>query len=57
MVLIASAIDSLLDFIVSIFNLFALKKAGKPADEDHNYGHGKIEALAALFEGLLIGIS
>lgn len=57
MVLIASAIDSLLDLIVSIFNLFALKKAGKPADEDHNYGHGKIEALAALFEGLLIGIS
>lgn len=57
MVLIASAIDSLLDFIVSIFNLFALKKAEKPADEDHNYGHGKIEALAALFEGLLIGIS
>lgn len=57
MVLIASAIDSLLDFIVSIFNLFTLKKAEKPADEDHNYGHGKIEALAALFEGLLIGIS
>lgn len=57
MVLIASAIDSLLDLMVSIFNLFALKKAEKPADKGHNYGHGKIEALAALFEGLLIGIS
>lgn len=57
MVLIASAIDSLLDLIVSVFNLFALKEAEKPADKDHNYGHGKIEAIAALIEGLFIGIS
>lgn len=57
MVLIASAIDSLLDFIVSVFNLFALKEAEKPADKEHNYGHGKIEAIAALLEGILIGVS
>lgn len=54
MVLIASAVDSLLDFIVSIFNLFALKASEKPADKKHNYGHGKIEAIATVFEGFLI---
>jgi ferrous-iron efflux pump FieF len=51
---LASAIDSLLDFLVSLFNAFAVRGAEKPRDEDHNYGHGKLEGLAALFEGLLI---
>lgn len=54
MVLIASAIDSLLDFIVSLLNLFALKESEKPADKEHNYGHGKAEAIAALIEGIII---
>lgn len=54
MVLIASAVDSLLDLIVSLFNLFALKQSAKPADHDHNYGHGKIEGIAAVIEALLI---
>ena len=51
---LASAVDSLLDFVVSLFNAFAVRGAEKPRDEDHNYGHGKLEGLAALFEGLLI---
>jgi ferrous-iron efflux pump FieF len=51
---LASAIDSLLDFIVSLFNAFAVRGSEKPRDENHNYGHGKIEGLAALLEGLFI---
>jgi ferrous-iron efflux pump FieF len=51
---LASAMDSLLDFLVSLFNAFAVRGAEKPRDEDHNYGHGKLEGLAALVEGLLI---
>lgn len=51
---LASAVDSLLDFIVSLFNAFAVRGSEKPRDENHNYGHGKIEGLAALLEGLLI---
>jgi ferrous-iron efflux pump FieF len=51
---LASAVDSLLDFLVSLFNAFAVRGAEKPRDEDHNYGHGKLEGLAALLEGLLI---
>jgi ferrous-iron efflux pump FieF len=54
---LASAVDSLLDFIVSLFNAFAVRGSEKPRDEDHNYGHGKIEGLAALLEGLLILVS
>ncbi|MDX1808904.1 MAG: cation diffusion facilitator family transporter [Sulfurospirillaceae bacterium] len=54
---LASAIDSTLDFIVSAFNFFAIKKSEQPADVYFNYGKGKIEALAAVIEGTIIAIS
>ena len=54
---LASAIDSILDLIVSAFNYFAISKAEKPADEQFNYGRGKIEALAAVIEGTIITMS
>ena len=54
---LASAIDSVLDLIVSAFNLFAITKAEEPADEEFNYGRGKIEALAAVIEGTVITVS
>jgi ferrous-iron efflux pump FieF len=56
-VVLASAIDSLLDLGTSLFNYFALHNAEKPADEVFNYGRGKIEALAATLEGAIITIS
>lgn len=52
--LISSAVDSLLDLIVSFVNLLAIKTAQAWPDAEHNYGHGKVEWIAALFEGLLI---
>lgn len=52
--ILASAVDSFLDFMISLFNVIAVRGAEKPRDEDHNYGHGKLEGIAALFEGLLI---
>lgn len=54
---LSSAIDSLLDMFVSIFNYFAVKNAEKPADKQFNYGRGKIEPLAWLFEGIIIFLS
>lgn len=54
---LSSAIDSLLDFFVSLFNYIAIKTAKIPADEAFNYGRGKIEALAAFIEGLVITLS
>lgn len=54
---LASAIDSVLDLIISAFNYFAINKAEQPANETFNYGKGKIEALAAVIEGTIITMS
>ena len=53
----ASAIDSLLDLGVSLFNYFAITNSEKPADKIFNYGRGKIEALASVIEGMIITLS
>ena len=55
--LLSSAMDSLLDTWVSVFNFFAIKFSQNPADEDHNYGHGKIEGIAATIEWTVITLS
>ena len=54
---LASAVDSVLDMFVSIFNYFAISNAEKPADKTFNYGRGKIEALASVIEGTIITLS
>ena len=54
---LASAIDSVLDMFVSIFNYFAISNSEKPADKTFNYGRGKTEALASVIEGTIITIS
>lgn len=43
--LIADAIESTADVFASLLVLFGLKYAQRPADENHPYGHGKIEPL------------
>jgi len=55
--ILASAIDSLLDFTVSIFNYFALHNAEKSPDSRFHFGRSKIEPLAAVIEGTVISIS
>ncbi|MBN2816087.1 MAG: cation transporter [Campylobacterales bacterium] len=54
---LASAIDSLLDLTVSLFNYFALHTAEKNPDEKFHYGRSKIEPLAAVIEGVVISFS
>lgn len=54
---LASAIDSLLDLTVSIFNYFALHNAEKDPDDNFNFGRSKIEPLAAVIEGTIISLS
>lgn len=54
---LASAIDSILDMFVSLFNYFAISNSEKPADKTFNYGRGKIEALASVIEGTIITMS
>jgi cation diffusion facilitator family transporter len=52
--ILAEAAHSALDLIAAIVTLIAVRLSGKPADREHNYGHGKIENLSALFETLLL---
>ncbi|WP_456391434.1 cation diffusion facilitator family transporter [Nitratifractor sp.] len=54
---IASAIDSILDMAISVFNFFAIKKAEEHPDEVFNYGKGKIQAIAGVIEGTIITLS
>jgi cation diffusion facilitator family transporter len=54
---ISSAIDSLLDILMSGVNLMAIRHAEQPADERHPYGHGKFETLASIFQALVIILS
>ncbi len=50
----SSAIDSMLDCLISVLNFFALKKSIAPASARFNFGFGKIGALVALGEGAFI---
>ena len=54
---LASAIDSLLDTLISVFNFFAIRKAEEKATDDFQYGKGKVQAIAAVIEGTVISIS
>ncbi len=51
---ISSSLDSLLDIFMSGMNYFAIRKAAEPADYEHQYGHGKMENLAAVVQSLVI---
>jgi len=54
---LASAIDSLLDMVVSAFNYFALHNSDKEPDDQFNFGRRKLEPLAAVIEGTIISLS
>jgi ferrous-iron efflux pump FieF len=53
--ILASLTDSIVDAIVSFMSFMAIRHSLKPADEDHRYGHGKIEGLMALLQAGFIG--
>lgn len=52
--LMGSMVDSALDFMASLVNLFAIRTALTPPDAEHRFGHGKAEAIAGLFQTSLI---
>lgn len=55
--MLGSLADSGLDLIASLVTLYGVHLAVQPADGDHRFGHGKAEAIAALFQVVLITIS
>lgn len=52
--LLAGLLDSLVDISASALNLLAIRFALQPADDDHSFGHGKAESLAALAQGMFV---
>lgn len=52
--ILAEAAHSALDLIAALVTFFAVRISGKAADKEHQYGHGKVENLSALFETLLL---
>ena len=54
--LISEALHSGTDLVAALLTFFAVGVAGRPADEQHQYGHGKAEHLAALFEASALAI-
>jgi ferrous-iron efflux pump FieF len=54
---LASLADSVLDLFASLVTLGGVRWAAQPADKEHRFGHGKAEALAALFQVVVISVS
>lgn len=54
---VSEALHSLFDFGAAALTLFAVHVSDKPPDEEHSYGHGKIESVAALVETALLFIT
>ena len=52
--ILAEAVHSGLDLVAALVTFFAVRLSDQPPDEQHLYGHGKIENLAALFETFLL---
>lgn len=55
--MLGSLADTGLDLVASIATLIGVGIAAQPADHDHRFGHGKAEALAAMFQVVLIALS
>lgn len=52
--LLSTLVDSTLDAVASVVNLFAVRQALQPADHQHRFGHGKAEPLAGLAQSTFI---
>ena len=52
--ILSEALHSGLDFVAAAITWACVKVSGKPADQEHNFGHGKIENLSALAEAALL---
>jgi ferrous-iron efflux pump FieF len=52
--MLSSLVDSLLDVVAAVVNLFAVRQALEPPDREHRFGHGKAEPLAALCQAAFL---
>ena len=55
--ILSEALHSGLDLVAAVITYFSVRVSDKPADEKHNYGHGKIENFSAFMETILLLIT
>ena len=55
--ILSEALHSLLDLLAAGITYISVSISDKPADEDHNYGHGKVENLSAFLESILLFVT
>lgn len=55
--ILSDAMESIINVVAAVFAIGGLVFAGRPADRNHPYGHGKIEFFSAAFEGGLIAFA
>ena len=55
--ILSDALESFVNIFAGTFGLYSLYLSAKPRDEDHPYGHGKIEFISSIIEGALIFIA
>ncbi|MEX2221123.1 MAG: cation diffusion facilitator family transporter [Candidatus Rokuibacteriota bacterium] len=55
--ILSDALESIVNVVAAVFAIGAMIFAGRPADRNHPYGHGKMEFLSAAFEGGLIAFA
>lgn len=55
--ILSDALESIINVVAAVFALGSIVFAGRPADRNHPYGHGKIEFFSAAFEGGLIAFA
>ena len=53
-IILSDALESIINVVASAFAAFSIYLSAQPRDENHPYGHGKVEFLASVTEGLLI---
>lgn len=53
--MMGSLLDSLLDTVASILNVFFVRSALRPADTEHRFGHGKAEPIGGMIQAMIIG--
>ena len=55
--ILTDALESIVNVIAGFIGLYSLYVSAKPKDQDHPYGHGKVEFISAAIEGVLIAVA
>ena len=55
--ILSEALHSGLDLVAAVITFFSVRISDKPADREHNFGHGKIENFSAFIETILLLIT